>query len=347
MGILEVYNLVNLNDRTDCFFRGTYMKLNKEKLVGLFETMQVIREFEERIVDLYARGMVPGLAHLYLGEEAVAAGVCAALKEDDYITSTHRGHGHVIAKGAELNLMMAELFGKKDGYCKGKGGSMHIADMEAGILGANGIAGGGLPIAVGAGWSAKWRKTKQVAVCFFGDASSNNGTFHESLNLAAVHKIPVIFVCENNTYGISVSQAKHQAITDISTRAIAYNMHGVTVDGNDVEAVYQAAEKAVKRARVGEGPTLIECKTYRWRGHHEGDPNQGERYRSKEEINSWKEKCPLKRLRARLVQSDPKLEKKLKAIEKKAVKLIDDAIEFAKASEFPPLEEMYEDVYVM
>jgi acetoin:2,6-dichlorophenolindophenol oxidoreductase subunit alpha len=322
------------------------MKLSKEKLVGIFETMQVIREFEDRIVDLYARGMVPGLAHLYLGEEAVAAGVCAALKESDYITSTHRGHGHVIAKGAELNLMMAELFGKKDGYCKGKGGSMHIADMEAGILGANGIAGGGLPIATGAAWSAKWRKTDQVAVCFFGDASSNNGTFHESLNLASVHKLPVLFVCENNTYGISVSQAKHQAITDIATRAVGYNMPGVIVDGNDVEAVYEATDKAVKRARAGEGPTLIECKTYRWRGHHEGDPNQGERYRTREEINEWKEKCPLKRLKMKLVQKDIKMQKKLEKIEKTIAKKIDEAVEFAKASQFPALEEMYEDIYV-
>jgi TPP-dependent pyruvate/acetoin dehydrogenase alpha subunit len=239
------------------------MKYSKDKLLSFYRMMQTIRLFESHISDLYARGIVPGLAHLYIGEEAVATAVCAALRQDDYITSTHRGHGHVIAKGAELKLMMAELFGRRTGYCKGKGGSMHIADMNAGILGANGIAGGGLPIAVGAGWSAKWRKTDQVTACFFGDGSSNNGTFHESLNLASLHRLPVIFVCENNLYGISVCQIKHQLITDIAVRASSYNMPGVIVDGNDVLKVHEATVKAVERARSGEGPTLIECKTYR------------------------------------------------------------------------------------
>jgi pyruvate dehydrogenase E1 component alpha subunit len=321
------------------------MKLKKEKLIEFYKMMQTIRLFEERIVDLYARGAVPGLAHLYIGEEAVATGVCECLREDDYITSTHRGHGHVIAKGAKLNPMMAELFGKVTGYCKGKGGSMHIADMDAGILGANGIAGGGLPIATGAGWSAKWRKTDQVTVCFFGDAASNNGTFHESLNLASLHKLPVIFVCENNTYGISVSQAKHQPIVDIATRATGYDMPGVIVDGNDVVAVHEVASKAIKRARAGEGPTLMECKTYRWRGHHEGDPNQGERYRTKEEIQSWKEKCPIDKLRNKLIKDDAKLTKKLASIDKKINKEIDEAVDYARSCEFPSIEEMYEDIY--
>ena len=199
--------------------------------------------------------LVPGLAHLYVGEEAaIAVGVCANLRRQDYITSTHRGHGHVIAKGAELKYMMAELFGKKTGYCKGKGGSMHIADVDIGILGANGIAGGGIPIAVGAGLSAKMRKTDQVTVCFFGDGSSNNGTFHEGLNFASVHRLPVVFVCENNCYGISVSQKQHQAIQDISIRAVAYNMPGITIDGNDVLAVYEASGKAIQRARAGKVP---------------------------------------------------------------------------------------------
>jgi len=228
------------------------MKVPKGKLLELYTVMMKIRLFEERIVDLYARGLVPGLAHLYIGEEAVAAGACALLREDDFITSTHRGHGHVIAKGAALNEMMAELYGKKTGYCKGKGGSMHIADMEIGIMGANGIAGGGLPIAVGAGISAKWRGTDQVTICFFGDASSNNGTFHESLNFASLHKLPVIFMCENNQYGISVHQTQHQPITDIAIRATSYDMPGVIIDGNGVLAVYEAASKAVRRARAGE-----------------------------------------------------------------------------------------------
>ena len=305
-----------------------------------------IRYFEERIVDLYARGQVPGLAHLYIGEEGIATGVCAALRPDDYITSTHRGHGHVIAKGAQTKRMMAELFGKKDGYCKGKGGSMHIADMSAGILGANGIAGGGFPIAVGAAWSAKWRKTDQVAACFFGDDSSNNGTFHESLNLASVHKLPVVFVCENNLYGISVSQKKHQLITDVSVRASSYLMPGITIDGNDVIEVYQVTAEAVKRARAGEGPTLIECKTYRWRGHHEGDPNQGARYRTKDEIETWKKKCPIERLSSKMVKEKIYRKEELASVRNEVMKEIDEAVSFAQMSEFPRVEEMYDDVYV-
>ncbi len=322
------------------------MPLTKEKFKTFYETMQTIRIFEERIVDLYARGQVPGLAHLYIGEEAVATGVCAALNQDDYITSTHRGHGHVIAKGAELDPMMAELFGKKTGYCKGKGGSMHIADMDKGILGANGIAGAGLPIAIGAGWSAKWRKTTQVAACFFGDDSSSNGTFHESLNLASLHKLPVLFICENNGYGISVSQAKCTPIKDIASRAVAYDMPGFVIDGNNVVEVYEAAQKAVKRARAGEGPTLIECKTYRWRGHHEGDPNQGARYRTKEEIAEWKEKCPIRQFEMKLLKEKIASKKQLDDIVKKIEKAIDDAVKFAKESDYPTINEMYEDILV-
>jgi TPP-dependent pyruvate/acetoin dehydrogenase alpha subunit len=320
------------------------MKVKRETLLELYRTMLTIRLFEDRIVDLYARGEVPGLAHLYIGEEAVAAGICAALRENDYITSTHRGHGHVIAKGAELKPMMAELFGKKSGYCKGKGGSMHIADMNIGIMGANGIAGGGLPIAVGAGWSAKWRKTDQVTACFFGDDSSNNGTFHESLNLASLYKLPVIFVCENNLYGISTCQIKHQPIGDIAIRSTSYNMPGVVVDGNDVLDVYQAAGKAVKRARAGEGPTLIECKTYRWRGHHEGDPNQGARYRTKDEIDEWKKKCPVERFAKKLIDEQI-TKKKLAEIEKQVIAEIDAAVAFARESAFPAVAEMHDDVF--
>ena len=320
------------------------MEISKTKLLDLYNTMVKIRLFEDRIVDLYARGLVPGLAHLYLGEEAVAAGACGVLREDDYITSTHRGHGHVIAKGADLKLMMAELFGKRSGYCKGKGGSMHIADMNIGILGANGIAGGGIPIAAGAGLSIKLRKTDQVCVCFFGDGSSNNGTFHESLNLASLHRLPVIFVCENNHYGISVSQARHQAIKDIAIRSTSYDMPGVVVDGNDVIEVYQAVSKAVLRARAGEGPTLVECKTYRWRGHHEGDPNQGRRYRTTEEIEEWKRKDPIPRLADKLLEQKVLTKKKIASIEAKATEEIDQAVAYANESEFPAVEEMYEDV---
>jgi acetoin:2,6-dichlorophenolindophenol oxidoreductase subunit alpha len=322
------------------------MNCSNEKMIEMLRTMIAIRFFEEKIVDMYARGLVPGLAHLYVGEEAVATGVCANLRKEDYITSTHRGHGHVIAKGAEVKYMMAELFGKKTGYCKGKGGSMHIADVEIGILGANGIAGGGIPLAVGAGLSAKMRKTDQVTACFFGDGSSNNGTFHEGLNFAAVHRLPVVFVCENNTYGISVSQKQHQTIQDVSIRAVAYNMPGVTIDGNDVMAVYETSGKAIQRARAGEGPTLVECKTYRWRGHHEGDPNQGRRYRTMDEVKEWMEKCPIKRFQERLVEEKILTRPKIKKIREEIQKEIDDSVEYANQSLFPEPQDLYEDVYV-
>lgn len=321
------------------------MNCSNEKKIEMLRTMITIRLFEEKIVDMYARGIVPGLAHLYVGEEAVASGVCANLTKEDYITSTHRGHGHVIAKGAEIKYMMAELFGKKTGYCKGKGGSMHIADVEIGILGANGIAGGGIPIAVGSGLSAKMRRTDQVTACFFGDGSSNNGTFHEGLNFAAVHRLPVIFVCENNTYGISVSQKQHQAIQDISIRAAAYNMPGITIDGNDVLAVYETSGKAIEHARAGKGPTLIECKTYRWRGHHEGYPNQGRRYRTMDEIKEWMEKCPIKRFEERLIEEKILTKPKSKKLWEEIQKEIDDSVEYAHQSPFPEPRDLYEDVY--
>ena len=223
---------------------------------------------------------------------------------------------------------------------------MHIADVEIGILGANGIAGGGIPLAVGAGLSAKMRKTDQVTACFFGDGSSNNGTFHEGLNFAAVHRLPVVFVCENNTYGISVSQKQHQTIQDVSIRAVAYNMPGVTIDGNDVMAVYEASGKAIQRARAGEGPTLVECKTYRWRGHHEGDPNQGRRYRTLDEVKEWMEKCPIKRFEERLVEEKILTRPKIKKIREEIQKEIDDSVEYANQSPFPEPKDLYEDVYV-
>ena len=322
------------------------MKYSKKQIMDFYRTMLKIRLFEERIVYMYARGEVPGLAHLSIGQEACAVGTCASLRPDDYISSTHRGHGHVIAKGADINPMMAELFGKIDGYCKGKGGSMHIADMNIGILGANGIVGAGLPIATGAALSAKLRGTDQVTVCFFGDDATNIGAFHESLNLAAVMRLPVIFLCENNLYGLSVHQSKHQPITDISIRATSYDMPGVTIDGNDVFAVYEAATKAVRRARSGEGPTLIEAKTYRWRGHHEGDPNAGERYRTKEEIEKWKKLCPIHRLAEKIVLDNIATAQAIEKIEKEVTQEIDAAVAYAYASEFPDYAEMYTDVFV-
>lgn len=322
------------------------MNLSRGNQIDLYKKMIEIRLFEEKIQDLYARGLIPGSVHLYIGQEAIAAGVCVHLRKGDYITSTHRGHGHLIAKGADLKFMMAELFGRKTGYCKGKGGSMHIADFDLGILGSNGIAGGGIPIAVGAGLSSKMRGTDQVAVCFFGDGASNNGTFHEGLNFASVHRLPVVFICENNLYGISVSQKQHQAIQDISIRSVAYNMPGITIDGNDVLAVYQTSGEAIQRARAGEGPTLVECKTYRWRGHYEGDPNQGRRYRTLEEIQSWIKKCPIKRFEEKLVKEKVLNKNKMMHVRKEVEDRIEEAVTFANQSPFPDPQDIYEDVYV-
>lgn len=301
-----------------------------------------IRKFETKAMNLFAEGSIPGFVHLYIGEEAVATGACANLREDDYITSTHRGHGHIVAKGGDLKYMMAELFGKETGYCKGKGGSMHIADASKGILGANGIVGAGQNIAIGAGLSAQYRGTEQVCICFFGDGSTNQGTFHESLNLASIWKLPVVFVCENNLYGISMSQHKHQAIQDVADRAIGYNIPGVAVDGNDVFAVYEAAKEAVKRARLGQGPTLIECKTYRHRGHFEGDPAL---YKPTEEEEEWLAKDPIPRMEKFLLDNNILPEDGIEKVNKEIDKEIDEAVEFAENSPEPLPESAVEDIY--
>lgn len=318
------------------------MDLTNEKIIEMYKVMKRIREFETNASRLFAEGSIPGFVHLYLGEEAVATGVCSSMNEDDYITSTHRGHGHIIAKGGDTKYMMAELFGKETGYCKGKGGSMHIADATKGILGANGIVGAGHNIAVGAGLSAKYRKSGQVCACFFGDGSTNQGTFHESINLASIWKLPVVFVCENNLYGISMSQARHQAIQDVADRAVAYNIPGVVVDGNDIFAVYEAATEAVARARSGQGPTLIECKTYRHKGHFEGDPTT---YRPSDEVQEWMTKDPLPRAAAYLLDNDIVTEEELKRIDAEIVKEIAEAIKFAEDSPVPSLESIVQDIY--
>ena len=239
------------------------VRIDATKLVSMYRKMLEIRYFEETAVELYKAGKLPGFIHLYVGEEAVAVGVCSALGKDDYIVSTHRGHGHLIAKGARLDRMMAELFAKRTGYCKGKGGSMHIADFSIGVVGATGIVGSGIPIADGVALSQKMRGTGRVVVSFFGDGATNTGAFHESLNLASVWELPVVFVCENNLYAVSTAQAMHQRITDISERASSYGMPGTSVDGNDVLAVARAARSAVERARSNEGPSLVECRTSR------------------------------------------------------------------------------------
>jgi pyruvate dehydrogenase E1 component alpha subunit len=304
--------------------------------------MLQIRFFEEKVFELYGQNLVPGTIHLYAGEEAVAVGVCSALKKDDYITSTHRGHGHCIAKGADLKRIMAEILGKKTGYCKGKGGSMHIADFSIGMLGATAVVGAGLPIAVGAGLSIKLRKTNQVVACFFGEGASNQGTFHESINMASTWKLPVIFICENNLYAMGTRQSTVMNIENIADRAIAYGIPGVVVDGNDVLAVCEATQKAVERARKNEGPTLIECKTYRHKGHSRVDPA---RYRPKEEVEEWLAKDPVKRFREKLLQANILTEDEIKKIEKEVSAEIEEAVNFAIESPYPKPEEALEDVY--
>ena len=318
------------------------MSHDKEIMVKMYTTMNKIRMFESMLQEYFAAGKIPGFVHLYLGEEAVAVGACACLTDRDSITSTHRGHGHLIAKGGDLKLMMAEIFGKSTGYCKGKGGSMHIADVDLGILGANGIVGGGGPLATGAALAAKYRKTQDVTVCFFGDGASNQGTTQESLNLASAWKLPVVFVNENNGYGISCPQCKSMAVTDIADRAAAYDMPGVVVDGNDVLAVHEAVGEAVKRARRGEGPTLIECKTYRWRGHFEGDACT---YRCVEELNEWMAKDPIPRFEEKLVESGLVTATEIDGIKAAVKKELDAALEFAQSSPLPELSALLEDVY--
>ncbi|HWR05880.1 thiamine pyrophosphate-dependent dehydrogenase E1 component subunit alpha [Sporomusa sp.] len=318
------------------------MEITKEKLLGFYETMLTIRAFENKAVELFADNQLPGFVHLYLGEEAVATGVCGSLTDKDYITSTHRGHGHLLAKGGKVDLMMAELFGKATGYCKGKGGSMHIADVELGILGANGIVGAGQPISAGAAFACQYKKTDAVAVCFFGDAASNRGTFHEALNMASIWKLPLVFICENNMYGISNCQRDHMRITDVSDRASAYGIPGVTVDGNDVIAVYEAAAAAIARARKGDGPSLIECKTWRWRGHFEGDPGA---YKDPAEQEAWLQKDPIPRFEHKLVELKYATIAELEEIKTKVDAHIAAAIKFSQDSPYPNPEDALTDVY--
>lgn len=308
------------------------MNIPKKKLVQMYSGMLRIRHFENRVKDLFAAGEMPGFVHLYLGEEAVAVGACSALKDDDYITSTHRGHGHILAKGGEMKYMMAELYGKATGYNKGKGGSMHIAWPKLGILGANGIVGGGIPIATGAAFSAKYRKSGQVAVCFFGDGAASEGTFHESVNIASAFDLPVVYVCENNLYGVGTRQRDVRNIEDIADRGTAYGIPGLVVDGNNVIAVYEAVYEAVKRARNGEGPSLLECKTYRWRTHFEGEPDT---YRPPEEVKAWLKREPIAPYRKELIEQGVIDETKAKQIEKEVQKELEEAVEFARTSPLP------------
>jgi len=313
--------------------------MSDRDLVELFKVMIKIRYFEERVAKLYEEGgSIVGPIHLYAGQEAVAAGVSHCLGRDDYIVSNHRGHGHCIAKGAKLEKMMAELFGKETGYNMGRSSSMHITSPDLGIISSSSVVAAGIPIAAGIGLSIKMRKTDQVVVSFFGDGASNNGNFHEGLNLAAVWKLPVVFVCENNLYAVSVPTSKSTSIEDISIRANSYGIMGYTINGMNVIEVANVVGEAVERARKGDGPTLIECKTYRFRAHGEGETLK---YRANEEIQIWRERCPIQNLKERLIKTKILNEEEVSKIEHEVISQIEKAVQFAKESPFPqPIKEM-------
>lgn len=320
-----------------------YRQYPREKLLDALRRMHLIRRFEEAAEESYMRGLIHGTMHLSIGQEASAVGICLPLTREDQITSTHRGHGHCIAKGAEVKRMFAEFFGKTTGYCGGRGGSMHIADVSTGNLGANGIVGGGIPIAVGAALTAKRLRTGKVAISFFGDGANNEGAFHEALNMASVWKLPVVFVCENNGYGMSTSIERSTAVPNIADRAAGYAMPGVIVDGNDLSAVAEASHDAVERARRGEGPSLIECKTYRHRGHSKSDRN---RYRTKDEIEDWMaNRDPIARYEAQLIAFGIASEAELEEVRQTVEVEIAAGIDFAKASPIPAAIDLGDYVY--
>jgi len=302
-------------------------------LLDLYRRMLELREFELKVQELYRRGLLPGFVHLYVGEEAVAVGVCSNLEPTDLIYSTHRGHGHALAKGVPAREVMAELWGKATGSSGGRGGSMHMYAPEYGFMGTNGIVGAGIPLATGAALSAKLRKTRQVVISFFGDGAVNSGSFHEALNFGAVWNLPVVYVCENNLYATEMAFQRATKNTSVQSRAAAYRMPGAEVDGNDVKAVYDVAKEAVNRARSNGGPTLIEAKTYRMVGHHEADP--GTDYRTREEVEQWKVRCPIKTLREKLLDTGIVSAESFERIEEEAQHWLDDAVQFAKQSPEP------------
>ncbi|PTJ36952.1 thiamine pyrophosphate-dependent dehydrogenase E1 component subunit alpha [Staphylococcus simulans] len=314
--------------------------MNKEEARWIYKTMNEIREFEDKVHEIFGKGEIPGFVHLYVGEEGVATGVMALLEDDDYITSTHRGHGHAIAKGCDLNGMMAEIMGKRDGLGHGKGGSMHVAEIDKGMLGANGIVSGGFGLATGAGISLRNQGKNNVAVCFFGDGAANEGNFHEGLNFASILNLPVIFVCENNQFGEGTTHKYASASETIAERASAYNMPGVYVDGMNVVEVYDAAKEAIERAKNGEGPTLIECDTYRKYGHFEGDE---QKIKSKEDRNA--DRNPTEEFRKYAIENDLLTEDEANEIETAAKKAVEDAVEFGENSELPDLDSLYKDVF--
>ncbi len=320
------------------------MELSTDDLLDMHRRMVRIRLFEEAAGQLAEAAKLPGFLHLYVGQEAVAAGVCSVLTDDDQITSTHRGHGHLVAKGGEFNPMMAELMGKATGYCKGKGGSMHISNLDVGMLGANGIVGAGSPIAVGAGFADKYLGNGNISAAFFGDGSTNIGAFHEAANMAAALKLPVLFICENNEYGEFTPRDKTMAITDIVDRAAGYGMPGVIVDGMDVVAIREAAQLAADRARNGDGPSLIEAKTYRFYNHH-GVQNLGLKYRTDDEVNEWKQRDPIFTFEDRSIEANKVTREQFDEIWEHERAAIAAAIEFAEQSPVPTADQVLVDVY--
>lgn len=319
------------------------IRLTKPRALWIYETMLRIRRFEERSIELFQAGELPGFLHAYIGEEAVAAGVCAHLSPEDQITSTHRGHGHMIAKGLQYKGMFAELYARATGYCKGKGGSMHIADQDLGVLGANGIVGGGIPIAAGAALGLQLRGEKHVAVSFFGDGASNEGAFHEGVNLAAAWRLPAVFVCENNGFAESTPRAAHQAVQDIADRAKAYGIPGVVVDGMDPEAVHEVAGEAIARARRGGGPTLIEAKTMRFLGHYVGDP--GTAYGHDKEVGKWLKRDPLRTFAQALEKREWLTPGGVDAMRARVDEEMEQAVAFARTSPEPDLADAMTDIY--
>lgn len=319
------------------------MELSNDQLIEMYRIMVTIRRFEEKVAELFTAAKLRGSVHVYIGEEAVATGACSALRDDDYVTSTHRGHGHCIAKGGELPRMMAEIYGRATGYCKGKGGSMHIADLEAGILGANGIVGAGIPIAVGAALACKITGSGRVVLSFFGDGAANTGSFHEAINLASVLKVPVVFVCENNQWAVSTPVAYSLPVPNIADRAASYGIPGEVVDGSNVLAVHAAVEAAAGRARAGQGPTLIEAKTYRWGGHYQGDP---QRYRARDEVErARREHDPIALYLARLEAQGVLTTEQAEVMDARVQSEVEAAVQFAESSPEPDPTLLFEDLY--
>ena len=320
------------------------MKTTKEDKLALYKKMLTVRAFEEKAGEFFGQNLIPGFIHLSIGEEASSVGTCSVLKDDDYVTSTHRGHGHLIAKGADPKRMFAELFGKTTGYCKGKGGSMHIADFSVGILGANGVVGGGFPIIIGAGLSIKIRGSSQVGVAFFGDGAANRGTFHEAANMAAIWKLPVVFVCENNLYASTTPTDYSLAGGSVAARASGYGMPGYLANGNDILEVRKIVGKAVKGAREGKGPSIVENKTYRYRGHFEGDP---QKYRTEKEIEQFKSKSDPIQLFKDILEKEGTLSDKLDTdLREEVSRVIEEAVRYAQEAPLPRPEEALEDLFI-